>query len=50
MPACVAARMGLEMSARRVVTKEMKALPAWARGLSGPAILDELCAFDRLAS
>jgi hypothetical protein len=44
MPAWVASRMGLDMAARRVVTKEMKG--RYQRGTQAEcsAILDELCA------
>lgn len=44
MPACVAEGMGLEMGARRQVTKEMKGRYQRGSRAERSAILDELCA------
>jgi Integrase core domain len=44
MPACVAAWMGLQMSGRRLVTKEMKGRYQGGSRRERSAILDELCA------
>lgn len=44
MPGCVAERMGLDLSARRVVSKEMKGRYQRGSRAERSAILDELCA------